>query len=318
MKWKFWAGFGRRALSGLALAVTVAVVAVGCGVMPTEDAFSEEGPRWEAGPPGAGGVEPILATTLLRTGTQRVSFLLTSPDALVKAPQATVETSFLGEGDGTGETKTARFHLWPYAIRGAYSADLTFDRAGPWRLDISVEDGDFSGDASLTVQVAEALPVPDLGGKPPASVTKTLESEGTLKTLTTDFSPDPDLYLTTVADAIAESKPAVIVFATPAFCTSPTCGPQVDTVSELKDAYPRQANYIHVEIYDNPHEIQGDLERARLSPAVGEWKFDQAPEWFNESWTYVLNTQGQVHQKYEGFVSREELEAALLAVLGRG
>ena len=157
------------------------VGAVGCGVMPADSGTGEEGPRWEAGPPGAGGVEPILATTLLRTGNQRVSFLLTSPDALVKAPQATVETSFLGEGNGTGETTTARFHLWPYAIRGAYSADLNFDRAGRWQLDISVEDGDFSGDASLTVQVAEALPVPDLGEQPPASVTKTLESEGGLK-----------------------------------------------------------------------------------------------------------------------------------------
>ena len=286
-------------------------------MMPEADS-GEEVPRWEAGPPGAGGVEPILATTLLRTGTQRVSFLLTSPDALVKAPQATVETSFLGKGDGTGETKTAQFHLWPYAIRGAYSTDLTFDRPGRWQLDLSVEDGDFSGGTSLTVQVADSLVVPDLGATPPASVTKTLESEGGLKTLTTDFSPDPDLYLTTVADAIGESKPAVIVFATPAFCTSPTCGPQVDTVSELKDAYPREANYIHVEIYDNPHEIQGDLDRARLSAAVGEWKFDQVPDWFNESWTYVLDAQGEVHQKYEGFVSKEELEGALLAVLSQG
>ena len=121
-----------------------------------------------------------------------------------------------------------------------------------------------------------------------------------------------------MADAITESKPAVIVFATPAFCTSPTCGPQVDTVSELKDAYPRDANYIHVEIYDNPHEIQGDLERARLSSAVEEWKFDQVSDWFNESWTYVLDAHGNVHQKYEGFVSWEELEEALLAVAGRG
>ena len=314
------APIGRWFLSvSLLLALSLSL-ALGCGtVQPEPEAeTAETGPRWEPGPAISGGIQPILATTLLRTGPQRVSFLLTSPEALVKAPEATVTTSFLGGDGGTAQTATAKFHLWPYAIRGAYSADLTFDQPGRWRLDISVEDQELSGATSLTVQVDEALVVPDVGAVPPASVTKTLESEGGLKTLTTDYSPDPDLYLNTVAEAIAEPKPAVIVFATPAFCTSPTCGPQVDTVSELKEDYPRVATYVHVEIYDNPHEIQGDLDLARLAPAVAEWQFDQIPDWFNESWTYVLDSQGRVHQKYEGFVSKEELEAALQEVLAQG
>jgi hypothetical protein len=263
-------------------------------------------------------ISPILATTLLRTGTQRVSFLLTTPDALVKTPEVTVTTTFLGEGDAAGGTARARFRLWPYSIRGAYDTELTFPSPGPWRLDITVADAEISGDASLEVDVAEAIVVPDIGAVPPASQTKTLESEGGLKTLTTAYSPDPDLYLVSVADAIAASKPAVVVFATPAFCTTPTCGPQVDTVSELQAAHPKAANYVHVEIYDNPQEIQGDLTRARITGAVQEWGFDQIPHWFNESWTYVLDADGQVHQKFEGFVTLEELEQTLQEVLPSG
>jgi hypothetical protein len=264
------------------------------------------------------GITPILATTVLRTGTQRVSFLLVSPTTLVKAPEATVTTRYLEGGGAVGETKQATFRLWPYAIRGAYSTNLTFDRPGRWQLDISVDDGEFSGETELVVQVSDKAVVPDIGAIPPLSQTKTLASEGGLKTLTTDFTPDPDLYLLTVEQAIKDPKPDVIVFHSPAFCTSPTCGPQVDTVAELKEAHRGEANFIHVEIYDNPDEIQGDLSQAKITGAVMEWGFDQIPGWFNESWTYVLDSEGRVHQKFEGFVTREELEETLQGVLDQG
>ncbi|MDA0734490.1 MAG: thioredoxin family protein [Chloroflexi bacterium] len=272
---------------------------------------------------GQDGITPLLATTLLRTGTQRVSFLLIGANALVQAPEATVTTSYLdgnsGVGDsGVSETTQAVFHLWPYAIRGAYSTELTFDQPGRWQLDISVDDAEFSGDTQLVLEVADQVIVPDIGAIPPKSKTKTLESEGGLKTLTTDFSPDPDLYLLSVEEAINDGKPAVIVFASPAFCTSPTCGPQVDTVAELKDEHLGEANFVHVEIYDNPEEIQGDLSQARITEAVKEWGFDQIPHWFNESWTYVLDSDGRVYQKFEGYVTLEELEEALQGVAVKG
>jgi hypothetical protein len=261
------------------------------------------------------GITPLLATTQLRTGTQRVSFLLIGANALVTAPEAKVTTSYLDGYSGGSETTQAVFHLWPYAIRGAYSTELSFDQPGRWQLDISVDDGEVGRSTRLVLEVADRLIVPDIGAIPPQSETRTLESEGGLKTLTTDFSPDPDLYLLSVAEAIKAGQPSVIVFATPAFCTSPTCGPQVDTVGEVKDRHRGEANFVHVEIYDNPEEIQGDLSRARITEAVKEWRFDQIPNWFNESWTYVLDSDGRVHQKFEGYVTREELEAALQEVL---
>jgi len=267
---------------------------------------------------GQDSISPLLATTLLRTGTQRVSFLLVSPNALVKAPEAAVTSSYLDGDSGISETTQAVFHLWPYAIRGAYSTELTFNQPGRWQLDISVDDAEFSGNTQLLLQVAAQVIVPDIGDIPPQSKTKTLESEGGLKTLTTDFSPDPDLYLLSVEEAINDGKPAVIVFASPAFCTSPTCGPQVDTVAELKDEHFGEANFVHVEVYDNPEEIQGDLSQARITQAVMEWGFDRIPHWFNESWTYVLDSNGRVYQKFEGYVTLEELEEALQGVAPKG
>ena len=104
----------------------------------------------------------------------------------------------------------------------------------------------------------------------------------------------------------------------PAFCTSPTCGPQVETVKELKAAYQDRADFVHVEIYDLPEEIQGDLSKAQLSEAVDEWGLSSLPHWFNESWVFILDDQGIVRHRFEGYATLTELEAALRETLGEG
>ena len=280
-------------------------------------------------PTGSDEINPILATKILDVGAQRVSFLLSGKKALIKAPEATVTSTYLGDSQGaantintigetTGETRQATYHAWPYGIRGAYSTEMTFDRPGTWRLDIAVDDGEIAGTTHLELEVVEQSPVPGLGSRPPLSRTKTLADVDGVERLTTDYTPDEDLYRLSVAAAIESPRPAVIAFASPAFCTSPTCGPQVDTVSELKEAYQGRADFVHVEIYDRPEEIQGDLSRAEVADAVKEWGFTDLPEWFNESWVFILNDQGIVEQRFEGYATLTELEAVLVQVLGEG
>ena len=248
-------------------------------------------------------------------GSQRVAFLLATAESLIKAPEVSVTSVYLGTGEATGEKKQAAFHLWPYGVRGAYATQLTFDRPGPWRLDIEVEGPYGLADTQLSLEIAERTSVPEIGTVPPLSPNKTARTVERLEDLTTDFTPDPDLYQLTIAEAIITGRPTVVVFATPAFCTGPTCGPQVDTVSELKELYRDEANFIHVEMYDNPAEIQGDLSKAVLTDLVHEWGFSSIPHWFNESWTFVLRPDGRVAQRYEGFATLEELEKVLQAEL---
>jgi len=263
----------------------------------------------------AGELTPILATTVLNVGVQRVAFLLTSPKALIKVPEVTVSSVFLGEGPAAEETRQAGFHLWPYGVRGSYVTSFNFDRPGRWRLDIKVDHPEAQGRAQVEVDVTESGGVPQIGSIPPLSNNKTLPVVGELPKLTTDYSPDPDLYQLTIADAVATSQPTVIVFASPAFCTSPTCGPQTETLSQLKEAHVGEANFIHVEIYDNPDEIQGDLSRGTLAQPIVDWGISAIPGWFNESWTFVLDSEGRVTQRFEGYATLDELEEALQAVL---
>ena len=261
-----------------------------------------------------------LATKVLETGTQRVAFLLTTDKGLVDAPQAQITVSYR-DGGAAPAPVIADYHEWPYGVRGSYSAPVDFPQPGDYTLTVTPVGNGASGDgvsgfAEIPVSVQSADPVPSVGETPPASATKTAAAGQPLSELTTAYEPDAALYRHSIADAIVSGRPSVIVFATPAFCTSPTCGPQVDTVSELRAARPDAANYIHIELYDNPQEIQGDLGRARLVPAAAEWGFTQLPEWTNESWVFVLDAGGVIRHRFEGFATLAELQAALSDAAG--
>ena len=306
----------RRALA--ALAILLLTLAIGCGSAATATSQPASNLPQPSVPEATGEtIKPLLATTVLSVGTQRVAFLLQTTKSLIKAPVATVTSTYLGEGAAPGEEKQASFHLWPYGVRGAYATQLNFDRPGPWQLDIAVEGPEGPANTQLRLDISESgsTSIPEIGSIPPFRANKTIHTVNGLEELTTDYSPDLDLYQMTVGEAIITGQPTVIVFATPAFCTSPTCGPQVDTVSELKEVYRDEANFIHVELYDNPDEIQGDLSKAVLSDLVHDWGLSSIPHWSNESWTFVLGADGRIAHRFEGFATLEELEEVLEAEL---
>ena len=267
--------------------------------------------------PATANIQTILATKVLDVGEQRVAFLLAGPKGIINDPTAEVTPVFLGDGSSEPmPAETATFHQWPYGIRGAYATQVNFDRPGRWRLNVETKGGETSTKAYLEMDVLEDGPVPGLGSLPPSGNNKTLDDVPSIEHLTTDFEPDPELYRLSIDEAVISGRPTVVVFATPAFCTSATCGPQVDTVSELRALRSESSNFIHVELYDNPIAIQGDLSRAELVPMADEWGFTSIPDWFNESWVFVLDSKGRIHQRFEGFATLEELGVALTAASG--
>ena len=296
------------ALAVLSLAAASCASSPGTSTPTTRPALEAEEP--------AGALTAILATTVLRQGQQRVAFILTRPDALVTAPQATVSSVYLDGEGAPGETRPATFYQWPYGVRGSYSTELDFSRAGSWRLDIEVEgSGGGMEKTSLLLDVKEEVGVAEVGMLPPFTRNKTTRDVQSLNELSSAGSPDPELYVYTIPEALISGMPTVVVFSTPAFCVSPTCGPQVEVLAEIKDQYRDVANFIHVELYDNPDDVQGDLSRARYSPLVESWGFLSVEDWTNESWTFVLDREGQIAARFEAFIPKEELEQFLLAEL---
>ena len=301
-----------RLLAAAAALSTALVLA--CSGSPPDTTGQEPSSRPDEvelikGPLSEDGIQIILGTPDVAVGTHRMAFVLQSEQALVRSPSATVVSRYMPESNGEGERKEtalAVFRPWPYGTRGTYTTQLTFDAAGRWRIDVTVPEA--SGDtrsAQLSFQVAEATEAPDVGAPAVLSENKTLADVDDIGELTTGSLQDPDLYRTTIADAVSSGMPTVIVMASPAFCINAVCGPQVEVLQQLKEKYRGQANFIHVDFYDNPDEIQGDLDRARISPTVLAWRLPSA------EWSFVIDRDRKIAARFESFATFSELDQAL-------
>ena len=287
----------------------------GSEVTETGFAFAAGYPRYED---EATGIRTILGTPDLGVGRHRVGFVLSDDDGLLRLPVARVASYYSPSGaegarEGPVETGVARFFEFPYGVRGMYSLELSFDRPGSWGLEVRLPRPDGSTALiSFSFPVAEQTTAPAVGEAAPRSRNRTALDVASLSELTTGSEPDPRLYRLSVEEAIEQGRPLVVVFASPAFCTNALCGPQVEVLSELAARYGERVSFIHVDLYDNPHEIRGELERAVRSPLLEEWGLE------TDEWTFVIDGGGVVTARFEAFVTSEELEEALESVLADG
>lgn len=156
-----------------------------------------------------------------------------------------------------------------------------------------------------TVVVKADAAAPDVGEKAVASQTPTLET-ATLEELSTANEPDRALYRTSIADALAAKDPFVVVFATPKYCSSRTCGPVTDVVSEVRRRHEgERIRFIHVEIFEGNDPTKGENEWVR------EWGLPSEP------WTFLVGPEGRIRARFEGTVSVGELDEAVKAELVR-
>ena len=198
-------------------------------------------------------------------------------------------------------------------VRGIYAIDHPpFDRPGEWELRISILHGDSESPVEIdaVVQVLEESSTPRLGERVSPIEHRTAADVADLTEISTSPDPLPEMYQTSVAEALAEGQPFLVVFATPAFCQSRICGPVVDTVASLIPDYGEDIAFIHIEPYDL------DLIRGggKFEPSV------QAKAWGlpSEPWVFLVDASGRLTAKFEGIVTLEELEEVIKAALGRG
>ena len=102
--------------------------------------------------------------------------------------------------------------------------------------------------------------------------------------------------------------PFVVTFATPAFCSSRTCGPVVDIVDTVRtrlEAQGKGLRFIHVEIYKDNDPKKG------FNRWVRQWNLPTEP------WTFLVGRDGRITAKFEGALSAAELEQAVRRTLLR-
>lgn len=308
----------------------IATVAIACGIKDTATASSSDvrltrqlkysldpnNIHLIQGPISLDGIQATLATPDLGVGTHRIAFVIQSEHKLIQTPSASVVSRFFPETDSAGqlhETALAVFRPWQYGIKGTYTTQLTFNSAGRWSIDITtlLQNGP-SLSTQVFFEVSESTKAPDIGSSAIPSMSKTLSDVEGIGQLTTGSIHDPDLYQITIRDALSTGVPTVVVMVSPAFCTNAVCGPQLEILRLLKEKYKGRANFIHVDLYDNPDEIYGDLDRARLSPTISEWNLPST------EWTFVIDGRGDIVARFESFATFDEIEQVLLRALRLG
>jgi hypothetical protein len=311
-----------------------AAFVIGCSLAsPASTAISDRSPEPPQASPGSPpvpfgnypefhdsstGLTVIFGTPDLAVGDNRLAFAITDSQGFVRLPVVTLRTFFYSAGaggprDGPVETVVARFHEFPLGTRGSYVTYARLDRAGVWGFESSFPRPDGTvASSEFRMDVPDMPSAPGTGRPAPRSANPTLSSAGSLDKLTTASEPDPALYRQTIADAIDSGRPTIVVFTSPAFCTTPLCGPQVDVVSGLRSKYGDRANFIHVDLYESPDQIKGDLSRAKRSPVVEEWGLK------TDEWTFIIDRSGRIAGRFESFAGEVELAESLERVLAGG
>jgi hypothetical protein len=200
-------------------------------------------------------------------------------------------------------------------LPGLYRANVTFDRAGQWGLEAILDPGMTSARTGRFIfDVRQTGTSPAIGAPAPSDDTPTATDAGGIAEISTDDDPDPDFYTTSISGALAAHEPFVVVFATPAFCRSATCGPTLDLVKTAAADFKDRLTFIHVEPYElamSDGHLQPVLD-ANNNPipvqAVDDWGLPTEP------YVFVVDGEGKVSAKFEGLASPDELSAAFEAV----
>lgn len=246
-------------------------------------------------------------------GSVRYSFLVVRPNgAPVYTPRANVVVARSVDSSPVART-VAR--LEPVGVPGVTvdSGDVShlyvarFSVPGPGKYVLAaVPVGARPIQGATELDVRNKTRSPAIGSEAIASRTPTLAStHGDVKALTTRVPPDLALLRYSVAGSLHAHKPFVVVFATPKFCTSRTCGPVVDVVQQVAARFRGgPVRFIHVEVY----------ERNDPSKGYNRWM----KEWHlpGEPWTFLVGADGRIKAKFQGSFSAAELTAAVRRYLG--
>lgn len=280
--------------------------------------------RYPGWPPDATAeLVPVPVSTELAVGENR--FLLNLLDASnepLAAPDRSVEMRFFdlaADAEIPATTAQGAFLETAEGLPGLYRADVRFPCWGEWGVEVVAREADGTertGRAIFPVRPRTTTPV--IGGEAPASETPTADSAEEIAAISTDDDPDPDFYTTSVEQALTAGEPFLVIFSTPAFCRTRTCGPALDIVKSVAPDYADDVTFIHVEPYElamADGRLQPVLSEQNLPvpvPAVTEWGLPTEP------YIFVVDGEGLVRAKMEGVASADEIRAALDQVSGSG
>jgi hypothetical protein len=266
---------------------------------------------------------PFLVTNAVACGKARILMLyLDSKSVPASAPDRTVKAAFYDlarDPNKVVSTVNGEFVWTIQDQRGMYVLNVDLPEAGTWGIEFTTEAPNSPAETvRMTFDVRDSLPTVQVGQAAPPSKTPTADDVGgDLSKVSTDKTPDPAFYQTSVADAITAHKPFMLIFATPKFCTSQQCGPTLDHFKPIAAANPG-ITFINVEPYQLQYKdgsLQAILDaqsQLQATPITDQWGLTSEP------WIFAVDREGIVQGSYEITITPAELDAILPVISAGG
>ena len=80
-------------------------------------------------------------------------------------------------------------------------------------------------------------------------------------------------------------------------------------MSLLHSKFADKADFVHVDLYQNPEHLQRELESAVISTAVRQWRLP------SDEWTFIIDSTGVIIARFQGFATFDEIQTELLKLL---
>lgn len=259
---------------------------------------------------GALPVQPVVPNTDLAVGRNRLALgvLAIPKGTTTTAPVADAKLSLRfffpiePQPVPRGDAVQPDFRYVDDKTKGLYIAQVQFDQPGDWGVEVS---GTAAGQPLATSRVRFTVKpksdTPAIGAPAPRSHNLTRFDVDDIRRIDSGQTPN-DMHDLSIAQAIELGKPLVVLFASPGFCTTATCSPQLGEVEKLKAKYGDQASFVHVEIYKDP------MTRTPYETVV-EWGLQSDP------WVFMVDKAGNVAEKFEGPAPFSEMDPALQRLL---
>jgi hypothetical protein len=284
------------------------------------------GPRSTAGYPGwpspgqvAATAEliPIIASSEIAVGPARLLFAITDgQNQPLAADDVTTDVRLfaLARDPANPATSVEGAFMDLGLDRGLYRASAEFDCSGEWGAEVTAHLPDGDRVARVVFDVQPTSTTPAIGAPAPRSETPTADTPQGIAAISTDPDPDPDFYRQSIAQAVTSGKPSMLVFATPAFCQTRTCGPALDVIKDVAADFKDEVVFVNVEPYllqETPNGLQPLLDdKGRLQPVEAVLDYGLV----TEPYTFVVDADGNVAAKFEGMAGADELRSALESV----
>jgi hypothetical protein len=228
---------------------------------------------------------------------QRVAFVLVGKSGPLSPAPGSVSLQVSGDDKSWGPALPVDIHSDTGAQATTYgTVTYRFAKPGTYFLRASYQGK--SAESPVAVIDAATAMIPYAGQKMISTATPTNGDHRGVDPICTR-TPACPFHSQSLDAALATHLPIALLFATPALCTSATCGPVLDNLVAAAPAYAGRINFVHSEIFVS---LSRDVAN---TPAVLAYHLQSEPLLF------LADATGTVVERIDGLFGKTEVTTAL-------